>query len=86
MIEKKNLHYSLQHNTDVRYKEKAAFPPTLFGLLLVTHRSCVQGPDVGGKAEVAQGKAGYKIPVAVYLWCQSNRSSVTQAGSQPPPQ
>lgn len=83
---KKNLNYSLQNNTDVRSKEKDAFLSALFGLLLVAHRDCEREPDVGGKVEVAQGKAGSKVPVAVYLWAHNNRSSVTQAGSQPPPQ
>lgn len=84
--EKKNLSYSLQHNTDVRHKEKSAFLSVLLGLLLVAHHCCVQGPVVGGKVEVAQGKAGCTAPVVVYLQPHSNRSSVTQAGSQLPPQ
>lgn len=84
--EKKNLDYSLQHNADVRRKEKAAFLSVLLGLLLVAHHCCVQGPVVGGRVEVAQGKAGSTAPVVVYLQPHSNRSSVTQAGSQPPPQ
>lgn len=64
-------------------KKKATFLPVLFGLLLVAPRYCVQGPDVGRRVEE---KAGSKVPVVVYLWCHSNRSSVTKAGSQPPPQ
>lgn len=78
--EKKNLDYSLQHNADVRCKEKAAFLSVLLGLLLVAHHCCVQGPVVGGRVEVAQGKAGSTAPVVVYLQPHSNRSSVTQAG------
>lgn len=60
---KKNLNYSLQHNTDVRCKEKAAFLSVLSGLLWVAHCYCVQGPDVGGKVEVAWGKAGSTAPL-----------------------
>lgn len=39
---KKKSQYSLQYNTDVRHKAKAAFLSVLFGLLLVAHCYCVQ--------------------------------------------